>query len=181
MTKVCKRNYFLNKLFIMEIIMSIKTKSTLLMVTTAMTVALISTQAISAEVMLSTGGYATEFQQMEMMKMIDANGDHKVTKKEYDTYYGELFNELDTDKSGSVDSTEWKGPSSKSKLDLATGGYTRELRNMEMMGMMDKDGDHNVTKEEFLAYHDAVFSKMDTTQANELTAQEWGAKGLLSK
>jgi hypothetical protein len=157
--------------------MTFKFKYSLLVVTTA----LFTSQAFSAEPMLSTGGYATELQNMTMMKMIDANGDHKVTKDEYDAYYVNLFDQLDTDKDGSVDATEWKGPSAKSNLDLTTGGYTHELRNMKMMGMMDKDGDHNVTKMEFLVFHDAVFSKMDTSNAKELTAQEWGAKGLLSK
>ena len=161
--------------------MNFQLRSSLLIAATLLTTAVLSAPAFSAEPMLTTGGYATQMHKMAMMKMIYADGDHKVTKTEYDTYYGKLFDELDTNKDGIVDAKEWAGPSSKSKLDLTTGGYSHELRSMKMMGMMDKDGDHTVTKEEFLAFHDAVFAKMDTAGTGEITAQQWGAKGLTSK
>ena len=177
--------------------MRFKIKSSLLVAATVLATAAFCAPAFSMEPMaepmakpmsepmaapmLSTGGYARQFQKMAMMKMIDADGDHKVTKAEYEDYYGKLFDKLDKDSDGSVDAKEWTGPSSKSKLDLTTGGYSRELRSMKMMGMMDKDGDHKVTKEEFLAFHDAVFAKMDATSTGEITAQQWGAKGLTGK
>lgn len=126
--------------------------------------------------MLSTGGYARELQTMAMMKMLDANGDHKVTAAEADAYYNSIFDELDKDKDGSVDAKEWAGPSNHSKLDLATGGYSRELRSMKMMRMMDTDGDHKITRDEFLNYHRTIFAHMDTSGDGELTAQEWVAK-----
>ena len=113
-----------------------------------------------------------------MMKMFDANGDHMVTKEEYDEYYGKIFDELDPDKDGSVDAKEWTGPSKNSKLDLTTGGYSRELRSMKMMGKMDADGDHKVTKDEFLAFHDKVFATMDKKGEGQITANEWLGKHL---
>jgi hypothetical protein len=36
--------------------------------------ALFTTAAVAADPMLSTGGYATEMHKMEMMKMLDADG-----------------------------------------------------------------------------------------------------------
>lgn len=156
--------------------MSFQIKSAALAAATLLSIATFSVPAFSAEPMLSTGGYARELQTMAMMKMLDANGDHKVTAAEADAYYNSIFDELDKDKDGSVDAKEWAGPSKHSKLDLATGGYSRELRSMKMMRMMDTDGDHKVTRDEFLNYHRAIFSHMDTSGDGELTAQEWVAK-----
>ncbi|MES2181796.1 MAG: EF-hand domain-containing protein [Pseudomonadota bacterium] len=156
--------------------MSFQIKSAALAAATLLSIATFSAPVFSAEPMLSTGGYARELQTMAMMKMLDANGDHKVTAAEADAYYNSIFDELDKDKDGSVDAKEWAGPSNHSKLDLATGGYSRELRSMKMMRMMDTDGDHKVTRDEFLNYHRTIFAHMDTSGDGELTAQEWVAK-----
>ncbi len=143
-----------------------------------LSVAAISLPAFSAEAMVGTGGYAREMHKMGMMKMLDANGDHMVTKVEYDEYYGKIFDELDTNHDGVVDATEWAGPTKTSKLDLTTGGYSRELRSMKMMGKMDTDGDHKVTKDEFLAFHNEVFAAMDKKGDGQITANEWLGKHL---
>ncbi len=161
--------------------MNTKPNKAMLIMATLFTTTMLSTPVFSAEPMLSTGGYATQLQKMEMMKMLDADGDHMVTAAEADTYYTSIFEALDKDHDGSVDAKEWAGPSSKSKLDLTTGGYSHELRSMKMMAMMDKDGDHKVTQEEFLAGHRAIFAHMDTSGDNQLSAQEWVAKHVAGK
>ena len=158
--------------------MSFKIKNAVLVAVALVSTAVVSAPAFSAEAMLGTGGYAREFQKMGMMKMLDANGDHMVTQAEADSYYNSIFDELDKDKDGSVDATEWAGTAKKSKLDLTTGGYSRELRSMKMMGLMDTDGDHKVTREEFLAHHQAIFAHKDTNGDKEISAQEWAAKTL---
>ncbi len=119
--------------------------------------------SVYADAMLGTGGYARQLQKMEMMKMLDADGDHTVTAAEADAYYNSVFDALNKDGDNSLDAKEWTGPSKHSKLDLTTGGYGRELRSMKMMGKMDADGDHKVTREEFLNYHRAVFAERDTS------------------
>ncbi len=129
-----------------------------------------------ADPMLSTGGYARQLHTMSMMKMLDADGNHMVSSAEFDDYYGKIFDELDTDKDGSVDMKEWVGVKGKTKLSLATGGYSRELRTMKMMGMMDKDGDHKVTKDEFIDYHKTIFTAMDKSGAGEINPQQWLSK-----
>ena len=151
-------------------------KTATLVVATLLTTAVFCAPAFSAEPMLSTGGYATQLQKMEMMKMLDGDGNHMVSAVEADTYYDSIFTALDKNADGSVDAKEWAGPTSKSKLDLTTGGYSRELRSMKMMGLMDKDGDHKVSKDEFLAGHKAIFAHMDTSGDSELSAKEWVAK-----
>lgn len=145
------------------------------------TLALITTAAFTAPVfaadpMLSTGGYARQLHMMPMMKMLDADGNHMVSNTEFDDFYGKIFDELDTDKDGSVDATEWVGVKGKTKLDLATGGYSRELRTMKMMGMMDKDADHKATKDEFITYHKTIFTAMDKSGDGEINPQEWLGK-----
>lgn len=156
--------------------MSIQIKKAVLVAVTLHSTAVISAPAFSADAMLGTGGYAREFSKMGMMKMLDADGNHMVTAAEADAYYNSIFDELDKDKDGSVDAKEWAGSSKHTKLDLATGGYSRELRSMKMMGMMDADGDHKVTREEFLAHHQAIFAHKDTSGDREISAQEWAAK-----
>ena len=47
---------------------------------------------------------------------------------------------------------------------------------MKMMKMMDADGDHKVTKDEFLAYQGTVFNAMDKGADGQLDATEWVAK-----
>lgn len=47
---------------------------------------------------------------------------------------------------------------------------------MKMMKMMDTDGDHLVTREEFLNHHRAIFNKLDTSADQQIDAQEWVAK-----
>jgi hypothetical protein len=137
--------------------------------------------SVYADAMLGTGGYARQLQKMEMMKMLDADGNHMVTAAEADSYYNSIFDALNKNGDDSLEANEWAGPTKNSKLDLATGGYTRELRSMKMMRLMDADGDHKVTRDEFLNHHRAVFAKMDTSSDQELDAQEWVAKVFAGK
>ena len=137
--------------------------------------------SVLAETSLTTGGYATQLQKLEMMKMLDGDGNHMVTMTEADSYYNSIFDALNKDGDDSLEANEWAAPTKNSKLDLTTGGYSRELRSMKMMRLMDTDGDHKVTRDEFLNHHRAVFAKLDTSTDQQLDPQEWAMKGLLSK
>ena len=136
--------------------------------------------SVFAAASLTTGGYATQLQKMEMMKMLDGDGNHMVTMAEADSYYNSIFDALNKDGDDSLEAKEWAGPTKNSKLDLTTGGFTRELRSMKMMRLMDSDGDHKVTRDEFLNHHRAVFAKLDASTDQQLDATEWAMKGLLS-
>ena len=137
--------------------------------------------AVYADAMLGTGGYARQLQKMEMMKMLDADGNSMVTAAESDSYYNDIFDALNKDGDNALEAKEWAGPTKNSKLDLTTGGFARELRSMKMMRLMDNDGDKSVTREEFLNHHRAVFAKMDASNDQEISATEWSMKGLLGK
>ena len=136
----------------------------------------ISGSAFAADAMVGTGGYAREYQKMGMMKMLDADGNSMVTAAEADSYYNSVFDALNKDADDSLDAKEWAGPSKNSKLDLATGGYSRELRSMKMMKVMDGDKDSLVTRAEFLTHHKNVFGMQDKSGDQQIDAQEWVAK-----
>jgi len=108
--------------------------------------------------------------------MLDADGNHMVTSAEFVDYYGSIFTALDANGDGAVDEKEWVGVKGNNKLDLATGGYSRELRTTKMMSAMDTDSDHKVTKEEFINFHRTVFKSLDKSGDQQLDPQEWLAK-----
>jgi Ca2+-binding EF-hand superfamily protein len=156
-----------------EIIMTFKIKHMAIITGVLLSTAAFSAPVFSADTMLSTGGYSREMHKMDMMKMIDANGDHMVSQDEYTKYYENLFNELNKDADDSLDAKEWVGAKGEQKVSIATGGYSRELRSMKMMEMMDTDKDHKVTKEEFLKYHQTLFDAMDKKGTKMIDPQEW--------
>lgn len=149
--------------------------------TTILSVGLFSLPAFADDVMLGTGGYNRVIRDMKLMAMFDVNGDHMVTNTEYTTFYEDTFSKLDKNGDGSLDEKEWIGKKNDSSVMFGTGGYNRELRKMAMMKAMDSDGDHKITKEEFLAFHQSVFSKMDKSSDQQISAQEWAGKILGGK
>lgn len=148
------------------------------LISTGVLIALAGFSSIASadDPMLGSGGYARQLHTMGMMKMLDGNGDHMVSHDEFVTYYGSIFDELDTDKDGTIDAKEWVGTKGNNKISIATGGYSSELRTMKVMGMMDTTGDHKITKEEFLAFHEKLFQGMDKKGDGMVDAQEWLAK-----
>ncbi|MEO8417462.1 MAG: calcium-binding protein [Methylophilaceae bacterium] len=156
--------------------MAVQFKNMAIITATLLSTAAFSAPAFSADTMLSTGGYAREMHKMKMMKMLDANEDHMVSQEEFTKYYENLFDELNKDDDDSLDAKEWVGAKGEQKVSIATGGYSRELRSMKMMKMMDADGDHKVTKEEFLKYHQALFDAMDKKGTKMIDPQDWLAR-----
>ena len=47
------------------------------------------------------------------------------------------------------------------------------MRTMKMMKMMDADGDHKVTKEEFMHYHEMIWEKMDPGHLGQIDVNKW--------
>jgi len=140
----------------------------------AIGVALVALSGSASAAGVGSGGYS-QLHTMDMMKMIDANGDHMVSKDEFMTYYGSIFDALDTDKDGSIDAKEWVGTKGDNKISIATGGFSSQLRTMKMMKAMDTDGDHKVTKDEFLKYHEGVFMAMSKS-GTDIDGKGWLAR-----
>ena len=154
--------------------MKTQIKTMAVIASVVLSAAAFSAPAFSAD--FGTGGYARELHKMEMMKMIDANGDHMVTNEEFGNYYGAIFDALDTDHDGSLDAKEWVGVKGEEKVSLATGGYSRALRTLKMMDAMDTNHDHLVTKDEFTKFHQVIFDAMDKSGDKQLNPQEWLAR-----
>jgi Ca2+-binding EF-hand superfamily protein len=140
----------------------------------AIGIALAALSTAASAAMIGSGG-ESQLHSMEMMKMIDANGDHMVSKDEFMDYYGKIFDELDSDKDGSIDAKEWVGTKGDNKISIATGGFSSQLRTMKMMKAMDADGDHKITKDEFLKYHEAIFMSM-SKGGTEVDGKGWLAR-----
>ncbi|HEY8085193.1 MAG TPA: EF-hand domain-containing protein [Methylophilaceae bacterium] len=140
----------------------------------AIGIALVALSGSASAAGVGSGG-ESQLHSMEMMKMIDANGDHMVSKDEFMTYYGSIFDALDTDKDGTIDAKEWVGTKGDNKISIATGGFSSQLRTMKMMKAMDTDGDHKITKDEFLKYHEAVFMSMSKS-GDPVDAKGWLTK-----
>lgn len=156
--------------------MNIRLKNMALMSGILLFAAAFSAPAFSADAMLGTGGYATVMHKLSTMKMLDANGDHMVTQEEYTKFYEGVFDELDGDHDGSLDAREWTGKDGSKSPMLGTGGYARALRTMSMMKAIDADGDHKVTKDEFLNFHQQLFQAMDKSGDKQISGQEWASK-----
>ena len=125
---------------------------------------------------IATPTYTKSMRSLDMMKKIDANGDHMVSRDEITTYYGDLFDKLDADHDGTLDRKEWIGIGrDKEMATLATGGYARELSSMKMMNMIDTDHDHTVSKAEFVAAHQAMYDHMAAGQSGPLDTKQWVA------
>ena len=47
------------------------------------------------------------------------------------------------------------------------------MRTMKMMHAMDKNKDSKVTKEEFMAYHEMIWEKMDKNHKGYMMEEDW--------
>jgi len=155
--------------------MTVQFKSKAIVTGVLLSTAVFSTPA-SADAMVATGGYNKEIHTMAMMKKIDANGDHMVSAAEFKDYNGTLFVMLDANKDGFLDATEWVGTNGKKEISIATGGYATQLRSMKMMGAMDTNGDHKVSKDEFITFQETIYAQMDKKGDGMVDAQNWLAK-----
>ena len=122
--------------------------------------------AVIADDMVSfaTGGYARALRTAEMMNKIDVDGDHIVSKAEWDAYEAKLFEMMDADKSGVLDHGEFMEAKSDEVVSFATGGYASALRSKEMLARIDSNNGGMVTSAEFSAFQGKVFDSMDTSR-----------------
>ena len=127
-------------------------------------------------VSFATGGYATQLRTPQMMDKIDANGDHVVSKTEWDAYQERLFMMLDIDKSNALEKTEFMGEN-KAMVSFATGGYATALKTPDMWSRLDADHDGKISRTEFMTYQTKVFDAMDTGKTRMLGQSEFFGRG----
>jgi hypothetical protein len=121
-----------------------------------------------------TAAYQKNVRSLAMMNKLDANGDHAVSRAEFDAYYGKLFDTLDRDHDGTLDRNEWVGAAkNRAAVSLSDGGYVRALASMDMMTMLDTDSDHTVSRAEFLHAHEAMFDRIAAGGTGPVDASHW--------
>jgi hypothetical protein len=54
---------------------------------------------------------------------------------------------------------------------FATGGYARGLRSEKLLAKMDTDGDHMMSKDEWLAFQEKIFTMLDKKKTGMLDAK----------
>ena len=62
-----------------------------------------------------------------------------------------------------------------------SSGYAtpgKGMRTMKMMHMMDTNNDGKVTKDEFMAYHQMIWEKMDKNHKGFMMEEDWITKEL---
>jgi hypothetical protein len=128
-------------------------------------------------VSFATGGYASQLRTPEMMNKIDANGDHVVSKSEWDAYQERLFMTFDVDESNTLDKAEFMRSESKAMVSFATGGFSTALRTPDMWTRLDADHDGTIARTEFLTYHAKIFDMMDTGKTRMLGQNEFFGRG----
>lgn len=125
----------------------------------------------------ATGGYASQLRTPEMMSRIDTNGDHMVSKSEWDAYQERLFMKLDADQSNDLDRAEFMSRQSRPTASFATGGFSTALKTPEMWARLDADHDGKISRDEFLAYQAKIFEMMDSGKTGMLGRSEFFGRG----
>jgi Ca2+-binding EF-hand superfamily protein len=120
---------------------------------------------------LASSEYAKWLRTPEMMHMIDANKEGKITKEEWVAYQTRVFKALDKNGDGFLTPEEFYGQ--PKPIDFATGGYSRALETKQMFGRIDANGDGKVSLEEYINFQNQVFDMMDTGKKQVLTAGEF--------
>ena len=58
-------------------------------------------------------------------------------------------------------------------VSFATAGYASGLRTPEVMHKIDTNGDGMVSREEWLAFHEKVFTMLDTSKTGKVDAKQF--------
>jgi EF hand len=134
----------------------------------------------NAQQAIVTPAYEKTMRTLEMMHKLDADGDGRVSQHEAEEYFHKLFVDLDRNRDGVLDKTEWAGAARNTEaVSMSNGGYARALSSMAMMNLCDADHDHKVTEAEFLTLHQNLFDRMATGQpAIDVDHWVWTAQHL---
>lgn len=126
-----------------------------------------------------------------MFKMMDANGDGKVSSQEHADAAKKMFSRMDTNGDGKVTAAEMDAFHDQLMAKKAHGAAAKEghpvnrneLSSTEKIKAIDGDHDGTLTAEEHAAGSKAMFEKMDTDKDGFLSKAELeaGHEKLMSK
>jgi Ca2+-binding EF-hand superfamily protein len=105
-------------------------------------------------------------------KMMDANGDGKVTTAEHAAGARNMFVELDADKDGKVTAPEMDAAHAGMKSKGEHAGKHHEMSSAQKIAVIDKNKDGAVSAEEHAKGSKEMFGKMDADRSGDLTWQE---------
>jgi Ca2+-binding EF-hand superfamily protein len=104
-------------------------------------------------------------------KMMDANGDGKITRAEHATAAKQMFAQCDANQDGTVTAAEMD----TAMASLGEKPGKGDLSSAEKIKMIDKNGDGKLTAAEHNAGSEEMFGKMDTNSDGVLSKDECDA------
>jgi len=102
------------------------------------------------------------------VKMMDTNGDGKISAEEHSAGARKMFQKMDADHDGMVSATEMDASHQAMKHDGAKPGKS----SADKIKRLDTDGDGELSAKEYAAGSQKMFTAMDTDQDGTLTAAE---------
>jgi Ca2+-binding EF-hand superfamily protein len=106
---------------------------------------------------------AGEGQVRQLLLLMDRDQNGQVSRAEFMGFMEAEFNALDVDRSGELNPEEL----SRSRIGVGGEGQVRQL-----LRLMDKDRNGQVSRAEFMGFMEAEFNRLDVDRSGELTPGE---------
>lgn len=112
----------------------------------------------------------------DKFKLMDANGDSRVTREEYTSGMKTEFTRLDTNNDGIITATELAARQEQKKKNPLKfwdkGEKEQALSPTGKLGAADENSDGRITRAEYEAQAETMFTALDTDKDGSLTAKE---------
>jgi Ca2+-binding EF-hand superfamily protein len=104
-------------------------------------------------------------------KLMDANGDGKITRAEHATGAKKMFEQIDANRDGTVTASEMDAAMAKQGAKPASD----DKSSAEKIAVIDKNKDGKLTAAEHATGSEEMFDKMDTNRDGSISKQECDA------